>query len=78
MDVLETLVRASSPPPPKSANSSNGGFPASVDLTDLLIKSAFPAAVQCTLRSEDNSIMQVSESRLHNFFQKNETANLAF
>jgi hypothetical protein len=31
----------------------------SVNLSDLLMNSAFPSAVRCTLASEDNSIMQV-------------------
>ena len=46
LDVLMTLVRASQQPP----------------LSDLLMCSAFPAAVDCTLRTDDNSILQVGKN----------------
>lgn len=47
LDILQTMVRARSV--------ANKGQP----LSQLLVATAFPAAVRCTLRSEDNSVTQV-------------------
>ena len=50
LDVLQTVVRAAALSPAKSPQE---------PLSELLLCSAFPAAVQCTLHSDDNAILQV-------------------
>jgi hypothetical protein len=49
LDVLQTLVRANA--------GSKGENPR--PLSQLLVASAFPAAVRCTLQSDDNAVTQV-------------------
>ena len=49
LDILQTLVRAN------AGNKENNPRP----LSQLLVANAFPAAVRCTLHSDDNSVTQV-------------------
>ena len=49
LDILQTLVRAN------AGNKENNPRP----LSQLLVANAFPAAVKCTLHSDDNSVTQV-------------------
>ena len=51
LDILQTLVRAN------SGNKENQIQPR--PLSQLLVANAFPAAVRCTLHSDDNSVTQV-------------------
>ena len=51
LDILQTLVRAN------SGNKENQNQPR--PLSQLLVANAFPAAVRCTLHSDDNSVTQV-------------------
>ncbi len=61
LDVLEILVRGSQASPSPSSPSQPKPQQA---LSDLLMNPAFLSAVRCTLSSDDNSVMQVSNAKL--------------
>ena len=65
LDVLEILVRGSKSKQQQQHSlqqAQNGnGVAGQQTLSELLMGSAFPAAVRCTLAADDNSIMQVRE-----------------
>ena len=65
LDILQTLVRAYG----VVSNSKSGENPTiqSRPLSQILVVNAFPAAVKCTLRSDDNAVTQVSVSQCGNF-----------
>ena len=58
LDILQTLVRAYG----VVSNNKSGENPTiqSRPLSQILVVNAFPAAVKCTLRSDDNAVTQVS------------------
>ena len=62
LDILQTLVRAYG----VVSNSKSGENPTiqSRPLSQILVVNAFPAAVKCTLRSDDNAVTQVSSTIL--------------
>ena len=62
LDILQTLVRAYG----VVSNNKSGENPTiqSRPLSQILVVNAFPAAVKCTLRSDDNAVTQVSSTIL--------------
>ena len=66
LDILQTLVRAY-----QIQEGSNHGLNKETQrrpLTQLLVAQAFPAAVRCTLHSDDNSVTQVCNPFYPNLF----------
>ncbi len=63
LDILQTLVRANATVVQSGAEnkgpSCNGSNQNPRPLSQLLVAQAFPAAVKCTLHSDDNSVTQV-------------------
>ena len=67
LDILQTLVRAYQ----IQEGSNHGGLNKETQrrpLTQLLVAQAFPAAVRCTLHSDDNSVTQVCNPFYPNLF----------
>ena len=57
MDILQVLVRSYGSPSPSQQPQPSS--PTSRPLSQLLVANAFPAAIKCTLHTDDNSVSQV-------------------
>lgn len=62
LDILQALVRANATAGSAAAAAAANKEP---PLSQLLVANAFPAAVKCTLHSDDNSVTQVTFVTLH-------------
>ena len=68
LDILQTLVRAYAPSSAGASNKSVLGSPTSQPprpLSQLLLGNGFPAAVKCTLHSDDSAVTQVIFFSMH-------------